>query len=69
MKKGFTLIEVLGVIVILAVILLIAFPTYTVVRERINESIYESKRQNILSNANQYASETNRQVFFSKRFD
>ena len=66
MKKGFTLIEVLGVIVILAVILLIAFPTYTVVRERINESIYESKRQNILSNANQYASETNRQVFLVK---
>ena len=66
MKKGFTLIEVLGVIVILAIILLIAFPTYTAVRERINTSIYESKRQNILSNANQYASETNRQVFLVK---
>ena len=66
MRKGFTLIEVLGVIVILAIILLIAFPTYTAVRERINTSIYESKRQNILSNANQYASETNRQVFLVK---
>ena len=43
MKKGFTLIEVMATIVILAIILLIAVPIYNGVRENINESIYNSK--------------------------
>ena len=51
LKKGFTLIEVMATIVILAVILLIAVPIYNGVRENINESIYNSKIEEVLSKA------------------
>ena len=63
MKKGFTLVEVMATIVILAVILLIAVPIYNGVRERINESIYKSKIEEILSKAESFASENNAFVF------
>ena len=63
MKKGFTLIEVMATIVILAVILLIAVPIYNGVRENINESIYNSKIEEVLSKAETFASENNAFVF------
>lgn len=49
MKKGFTLIEVMATIVILAIVLIIAVPVYNGVRDRINENIYESKIQEVLA--------------------
>ena len=63
MKKGFTLIEVLAALVLMSVIILIAVPVYTGVRESVNESIYESKVEEVLARATSYASETNRMVF------
>ena len=63
MKKGFTLIEVMPTIIILAVILLIAVPIYNGVRENINESIYNSKIEEVLSKAETFASENNAFVF------
>ena len=63
MKRGFTLIEVMATIVILAVVLLIAVPIYNGVREGINESIYKSKIKEVVAKAESYASETNNSVF------
>jgi len=63
MKKGFTIVELLGVIVILAVLLLVAVPVYNTVRENINESVYESKVKEVLSKSERYAEETGKMVF------
>ena len=63
MKKGFTLIEVMATIVILAIVLIIAVPVYNGVRDRINENIYESKIQEVLAKAESYASENHAFVF------
>ncbi len=62
-KKGFTLVELMVVIVILAVLALIAVPVYTGVRENVSESVYESKIEEILSKSEQYAEETGKVVF------
>ena len=63
MNKGFTLIEVMATIVILAIVLIIAVPVYNGVRDRINENIYESKIQEVLAKAESYASENHAFVF------
>src|SRR5574344_2701938 len=58
MKKGFTLVELLGVIAILAVLAGIGIPVYTHIRNQINESVYESKRRNAEIQAERYAEKT-----------
>ena len=62
-KKGFTMVELLAVISILAVILLIAVPVFSGVRERINQSIYESKIANIKAASEGYSEESGKMVF------
>ena len=62
-KKGFTLVEMIAVIAILAILILIAVPTYNVVSERIKQSSYETKIQNIISHAETFAENTNNFVF------
>lgn len=57
-NKGFTLVELLAVIGILVVLLLIAVPTYQNVRKNINESVYQTKLQKVLSSAEAHAEET-----------
>ena len=57
MKKGFTLAEMLAVILILAIILLIGVPIYQNVQKSINEGIYESKISNVKSKAEIYSEE------------
>ena len=63
MKKGFTLVELMAVIAILAILAIIAVPTYNVVNERIKQSTYESKVQNIIAHSESYAENTNTFVF------
>ena len=63
MKKGFTLVELLAVIAILSILAIIAVPTYNVVSNRIKQSTYETKVQNIISRAEEYAENSNRYVF------
>ena len=62
-KKGFTLIEVMATIVILAIILVIAVPIYNGVSEKINESIYQSKIDEVIAKAESYARENHAFVF------
>ena len=63
MNKGFTLVEIMATIVILAVVLLIAVPIYNGVREGINENIYDSKIKEVLAKGESYASENHASVF------
>ncbi len=63
MKKGFTIVELLGVIVLLSVLLLIAVPTYTNIQSKIKENIYEAKIANLLSKSEVYAEEYGKMVF------
>ena len=63
MNKGFTLVEVMATIVILAVILLVAVPIYNGVRDSINENIYDSKIKEVLAKAESYATENHAFVF------
>lgn len=63
MKKGFTMIELLGVIVIITILLLIAIPIYNVIRGNINESVYESKIKEVLSKSESFAEEKNTYYF------
>lgn len=53
-KKGFTLTEVLIVIVIIGIILGIAIPSVMVIRRRINERLFETKKEEILVAAELY---------------
>ena len=62
-NKGFTLVEVLAAITIIAIILLIAVPVYNGVNEQIKNNLYDSKINNIKSKAIEYASETNYMIF------
>ena len=63
MNKGFTLVEIMATIVILAVVLLIAVPIYNGVREGINKNIYDSKIKEVLAKGESYASENHASVF------
>jgi prepilin-type N-terminal cleavage/methylation domain-containing protein len=61
-KKGFTLTEILAVIAIIAVLTSIAIPSILLVRKRINERAYESKKSLILLAAQEYG-QNNTEVF------
>ena len=41
-KKGFTLVEMLSVMAILAILIIIALPTYQFVMKRIHQNMYEN---------------------------
>lgn len=56
-KKGFTLTELLAVIVLIGVILAIAVPSYQSYVTRTRKTVLESYQANIIDAANQYASE------------
>ena len=54
-KKGFTFVELLVVIAIIGVIFVIAFPTVYTINKRVNERLYKTKIELILSAAEMYA--------------
>lgn len=56
-KKGFTLTELLAVIVLIGVILAIAVPSYQSYVTRTKKEVLESYKANIIDAANQYAAE------------
>ena len=53
-KKGFTLTEMLVVIVIIGIVLTIAIPSVIIIRKRINARMYEEKKHLILVAAELY---------------
>lgn len=67
MKKGFTLVELLSVLGIMALLLLIAVPTYLSVSNNIKENLYESKVKELLSKGESYAEDTNNYAFSVNR--
>lgn len=64
MRKGFTLVELLGVIAILAILAIIGIPVYGNIRNSVNKSVYESKVKNVESGAESYAEETGSTVLY-----
>ena len=67
MKKGFTLIELLSVLGIMALLLLIAVPTYLTVSNNVKENMYESKVKELLAKGESYAEDSNNYVFSVNR--
>lgn len=67
MKKGFTLVELLSVLGIMALLLLIAVPTYLTVSNNIKENMYESKVKELLAKGESYAEDTNNYAFSVNR--
>ena len=62
-RKGFTMVELLSVIAILAIIMLIAVPIFGGIADQTNQSVYESKIANVKAEAEAYAEESGRIVF------
>ena len=62
-KRGFTMVELLAVIAILAIIILIAVPTFGGVKERTNQSVYESKIASVKAASEAYSEESGKMVF------
>ena len=58
-KKGFTLVEVVIVVVILGIIIGLAVPSYIAVSNNIKEKNYNQKMDNIKSKALEYATDNN----------
>lgn len=58
-KSGFTLTEVLIVIVIIGIVLSIAIPSIVTIRKRINERLFEGKKDIILVAAELYGRDKN----------
>lgn len=67
-KKGFTLVELLAVIVILAVIMLIAVPVISNLIQKNKEKAYEAKMELILKQAKLYAKD-NKILYSSTKRD
>ncbi|MBE6161436.1 MAG: prepilin-type N-terminal cleavage/methylation domain-containing protein [Firmicutes bacterium] len=63
-KKGFTLVELLAVIVILAIIIGIATPAFGALQTRVNQKQYENKIELIKVAALKYADDTNYVAFY-----
>ncbi len=57
MKKGFTLVEMLAVVLILGLLLVIGVPIYQGIQKSTAESIYESKIANVKAKAEGYSEE------------
>ncbi len=57
-QSGFTLVEIISVIAIMAVLLLISYPAFLFIRNRVLESSYRNKVELVLSAAEQFASDT-----------
>ena len=57
MKKGFTLAELIGVIVVLALISLITIPAISKILKQNKETLCETQKENILQAARAYASD------------
>lgn len=57
-RKGFTLVELLAVIFILAVLSLLATPAYIYIRDSVNQTMYENKVKLLLAAAESWAGET-----------
>ena len=53
-KKGFSLTEILIVIAIIAIVMTMAIPSITNSRKRVNERLYESKKEQLLVYAELY---------------
>ena len=58
-NKGFTLVEVIMVVVILGIIIGIALPSYIAISKTIKSKNYEQKMDNIKAKALEYASDYN----------
>ena len=63
MKRGFTLVEILAVIAIMAILVLIAVPTYTTISGRMKENVYNAKIEEIKAKSTTYAQETGKVAF------
>ena len=63
-RKGFTLVELLAVIVILAIIIGIATPAFGALQTRVNQKQYENKISLIEVAALKYADDTNFVAFY-----
>ena len=66
-KKGFTLAEVIVVIVLISIIIAIAIPSVIAIRNRINERLLESKKDAVLVAAELYGQD-NPQLFSPNEF-
>lgn len=56
-KKGFTLAEVLAVIIIMGILITIAIPSINTITKNINKRVLDSKKEMILSSAEKYGKE------------
>ncbi|MBE6161435.1 MAG: prepilin-type N-terminal cleavage/methylation domain-containing protein [Firmicutes bacterium] len=63
-KHGFTLTELLVVIVILAIIITIAVPTYSTIVKKVNDKQYENKLALVETVSLKYADDTNYSSFY-----
>ena len=65
-KKGFTLVELMAVIVVLAIVIAIAIPTYNKIKSIIDVKNYENKKELIKVAASKFAEDTNITAIFVK---
>lgn len=63
-KSGFTLVEILAVIAVLAIIFAIAQPTYYMISTRVKQSSYENKVSYIETAASRYGADTSNTMVF-----